>query len=164
MFLDTVPNRPIKDTKTERRCSPPLLLIKEHENLHHGLWNGHYLTYKHEIEGLAAPKTDLHHLAAIEAWLEREGTVLRAYVAGISARLFTQRATAILSADIFALPYPADEDLDLSQNERIIAEALITHQRDFIRLGTAEPRSEERRVGKEGGSVFKLRWWPANRK
>src|SRR3546814_4754309 len=38
MFLDTVPDRPIKDTKTERRFSPPLLLIKEHENLHHGLW------------------------------------------------------------------------------------------------------------------------------
>src|SRR3546814_2627111 len=66
-------------------------------------------------------------------------SVLRAYVAGISARLFTQRATAILSADIFALPYPADEDLDLSQNERIIAEDIITHQRDFIRLGTAAP-------------------------
>src|SRR3546814_3064618 len=72
-------------------------------------------------------------------WLEREGTVLRAYVAGISARLFTQRATAILSADIFALPYPEDEDLDLSQNERIIAEDIIAHQRDFIRLGTAAP-------------------------
>src|SRR3546814_18192793 len=73
MFLDTVPDRPIKDTKTERRFSPPLLLIKEHENLHHGLWNGHYLTYKHEIVGLAAPKTDPHHLAAIEARPEQIG-------------------------------------------------------------------------------------------
>src|SRR3546814_2641393 len=107
MFLDTVPDRPIKDTKTERRFSPPLLLIKEHENLHHGLWNGHYLTYKHEIVCLAAPMTDLHHLAAIEAWLEREGTVLRSYVAGIIARLFTPRSTSILRADIFALPYPS---------------------------------------------------------
>ncbi|RQW42264.1 class I SAM-dependent DNA methyltransferase [Novosphingobium sp. LASN5T] len=139
IFLDTVPDRPIKDTKTARRFTPPFLLIKEHENLHHGLWNGHYLTYKHEIVGLAAPKADLPQLAAIETWLEREGTVLRAYVAGISARLFTQRATAILSADIFALPYPEDEDLDLSQNERIIAEDIIAHQRDFIRLGTAAP-------------------------
>src|SRR3546814_19582737 len=112
MFLDTVPDRPIKDTKTERRFSPPLLLIKEHENLHHGLWNGHYLTYKHEIVGLADPKTDLHHLAAIDAWLEREGPVLRAYVAGFRARLFTQRATAIVSADIFDLHFPADTDVD----------------------------------------------------
>src|SRR3546814_1401542 len=36
MFLDTGPDRPIKDTKTERRFSPPLLLIKEHENLQYG--------------------------------------------------------------------------------------------------------------------------------
>src|SRR3546814_13819877 len=82
-------------------------------------------------------------------WLEREGTVLRAYVAGISARLFTQRATAILSADIFALPYPEDEDLDLSQNERIIAEDIIAHQRDF--------RPEERLVGKECVSTGRSR-------
>lgn len=138
-LLDKVPNQPIKDTKTERRFTPPLLLIKEHENLYHSLWNGHYLTYKHEIVGLAASKNDLHRLAAIEAWLKREDVVLRAYVAGISARLFTQRATAILSADILALPYPEDEDLDLSENERIIAEDIVNLQRDFIRLGTASP-------------------------
>lgn len=139
VLIETVPDRPIKDTKTERRFSPPFLLIKEHENLHHGLWNGHYLTYKHEIVGLTAPKEDLDRLAGIEAWLKRENTVLRAYVAGISARLFTQRATAILSADVFALPYPEDQDLDLSQNERVIAEDIVDHQRDFIRLGTAAP-------------------------
>ncbi|RKF22745.1 SAM-dependent methyltransferase [Altericroceibacterium spongiae] len=138
-FLDTVPDRPIKDTKTERRFTPPFLLIKEHENLYHGLWNGHYLTYKHEIVGLAAPKTDLDRLEAIETWLRRENIVLRAYVAGISARLFTQRATAILSADIFALPYPEDEDLDLSRNERILTEDIVEYQRDFVRLGTASP-------------------------
>ena len=82
-FLETVPNRPIKDTKSERRFTPPFLLIKEQEDLHHGLWNGHYLTYKHEIVGLVAPKQDFDRLAAIDAWLDRESTVLRAYVAGI---------------------------------------------------------------------------------
>ncbi|MDC7812974.1 HsdM family class I SAM-dependent methyltransferase [Sphingomonas koreensis] len=135
-FLDTVPDRPIKDTKTEKRFTPPYLLVKEHEDLHHGLWNGHYLTYKHEIVGFAAPSKDLDQLSAVEAWLDRENTVLRAYVAGISARLFTQRATAILSADVFALPYPETGDLDLSSNERIIAEDIVDYQRDFIRLGT----------------------------
>lgn len=138
-FLDTVPNRPIKDTKTARRFTPPLLLIKEHEDLHHGLWTGHYLTYKHEIVGLAAPGSDIDHLATLEGWLKREAAVLSAYVAGISARLFTQRATAILSADILALPYPEDGDLDLSANERIIAQDIVDYQRDFIRLGTSAP-------------------------
>lgn len=135
-FLDVVPNTPIKDTKTARRFTPPLLLIKEHEDLHHGLWTDHYLTYKHEIVGVAAPARDLERLAAFDDWLSREATVLRAYVAGISARLFTQRATAILSADILALPYPENENLDLSENERIIAADIVEHQREFIRLGT----------------------------
>lgn len=138
-FLDTVPDRAIKDTKTARRFTPPLLLIKEHEDLHHGLWTGHYLTYKHEIVGLAAPRSDVGALASVEDWLKRESAVLTAYVAGISARLFTQRATAILSADILSLPVPDDGDLDLSRNERIIAQDIVDYQRDFIRLGTKSP-------------------------
>lgn len=61
------------------------------------------------------------------------------WIAATSARLFIQRATPILGADIFALPYPKDEDLDLSENERIIAEDIVEYQRDFIRLGTKAP-------------------------
>lgn len=135
-FLDVVPKKPIKDTKTARRFTPPLLLIKEHEDLHHGLWTKHYLTYKHEIVGLAAPAHDVESLVAIDGWLRREATVLRAYVAGISGRLFTQRATAILNADVLSLPYSEDEDLDLSENERIVAADIVEYQREFIRLGT----------------------------
>jgi hypothetical protein len=133
--IDIVPNQPIKDPKSARRFTPPLLLIKEHEDLHHGLWDGPYLTYKHEIVGLAAPTSDTPKLRAIERWLDQEGVALRAYAAGISARLFTQRATAILSADVLALPFDEREDLDLSVNERIVAEDVINYQRDFVRLG-----------------------------
>ncbi len=85
---------------------------------------------------MAAPAEQLGALSAINDWLFREATVLRAYVAGISARLFTQRATAILSADVLAVPYPEDHDLDLSENERIVAADVVEHQREFIRLGT----------------------------
>lgn len=138
-FLDVVPNVPIKDPKTARRFTPPYLLIKEHEDLHNGLWTGHYMTYKHEIVGFAAPTADLDRLTAVKAWLDQESVALRAYVAGVSARLFTQRATAILNADIFALPYVEGESLDLSPNERIIAEDIVELQRDFIRLGTNAP-------------------------
>jgi hypothetical protein len=134
-YLRTVPDRPIKDTKTAKRFTPPFLLVKENEDLHHGLWQGQYLTYKHRIIGFAAKRSDLARLQAIEEWLRKEQTVLRAYVAGVSASLFLQRATAILQADILALPYPEDEDLDLSDNERIVARDIVDYQRDFIRLG-----------------------------
>ncbi len=134
--LQTVPDQPIKDTKTAKRFTPPYLLIKENEDLHHGLWQGSYLTYKHRIMGFAAKHNDLARLQAIEAWLRKEQTVLRAYIAGISASLFVQRATAILQADILALPYPENEDLDLSENERIVAQDIVDYQREFIRRGT----------------------------
>ena len=134
--LEVVPDRPIKDTKTERRFTPPMILIKEHADLHVGFWADHYLTYKHEIVGLAGPESDRDILAATADWIAEHRTALSAYVAGISPRLFTQRATAILSLDIFSLPYPAGGDLDLSKNEQIVAEDIVEFQRDFIRLGS----------------------------
>lgn len=134
--LQIVPDQPIEGPRSVKRFTPPFLLVKENEDLHHGLWQGHYLTYKHRITGFAAKRRDLAHLQAIEAWLKKEQSVLRAYVAVISASLFVQRATAILGADILALPYPESGDLDLSDNERIIAQDIVDYQREFIRRGT----------------------------
>lgn len=134
--LEVVPDRPIKDTKSDRRFSPPLLLIKEHEDLHVGFWSDHYLTYKDKIVGFAGPEGDREILAGTAEWIAKNRTALSAYIAGTSPSLFTQRATAILSMDIFALPHPDDGDLDLSDNEKIIAEDIVEFQRDFIRLGS----------------------------
>lgn len=133
--IGVVSNASVKDPKSAQRFTPPLLLIKEHENLYNDLWTGEYLAYKNEIVGFSAPYEDLHHLRAISAWLDKEITVLRAYVVGISSRLITQRATAIFSVDILSIPFPEDGNLDLSANERIIAEDVVEYQRDFIRLG-----------------------------
>jgi len=134
--IDVVPNRPIKDPKTARRFTPPFLLIKEHQDLYHDLWVGRYLVYKNEIVGFAAPEGDIDRLQTVSAWLNNEATALRAYVAAISSRMFAQRATPIFSADVLSLPYPDDGNLDLSGNERIVAEDIVEYQRDFIRLGT----------------------------
>lgn len=134
-LISTVPEDPVKDPKSAKRFTAPLLLIKEHENLYCDFWEDGYLTYKNEIVGFSAPG-DSEKLEEIAAWLHKEGIALRAYVAGISSRLFTQRATSIFNADIFSLPYPEDRNLDLSENERIIADDVVSFQRDFIRLGT----------------------------
>lgn len=133
--IGVVPNAGIKDPKTERRFVAPLLLIKEHQDLYLDVWSDGYLVFKNEIVGFSAPG-DVDRLRAAASWLAREATILKAYVAGISARLYTQRATAIFNSDVFALPFPEDGSLDLSANERIIAEDAVEYQRDFIRLGT----------------------------
>ena len=137
--LEVVPNKPIERPRTARRFTPPYLLIKKHEDLHNSLWDGHYMTYQNEIVGLVAPKNELYQLNAVKAWLDKEHIVLRAYVAGISSRSFSQRATPILCSDVFALPYAGGEELDISCNERIIAEDIVEYQRDFIRRGSSAP-------------------------
>ena len=134
--IATVPDQPIKDPKSPKRFSPPMLLVKEHEKLYHGFWNEHYLTYRNEIVGLAAPTQDMEELLRVEGWLTENATALQAFVAGISIRLFTQRATSIASADIMELPYPKERSLQLSENEQILAEDIVNFIREFIRKGS----------------------------
>ncbi len=134
--ITVVPKKGIKDPKFESRFKSPLLLVKEHQDLYLDVWTDGYLVFKNEIIGFSAPGQGKALRAAAD-WLASERTILQAYVAGISSRLYTQRATAIFSADILALPFPADGKLDISSNERIIAEDIVEFQRDFIRLGTA---------------------------
>ena len=95
--IGVVPPGPIIRPRTAARFTPPLLLVKEHEDLHHALWEEHFLAYKHEILGISAPKIDAPVLQAVDEWLDRESVALRAYVASTSPRLFNQRATAILA-------------------------------------------------------------------
>lgn len=131
----TNPEGPIEGPRSKERFSPPLLLIREQEDLPSIVWNDGYLTYKNQIVGFAAPRRDIESLTTAKSFLERESVALRAYVAAISVKLFTQKATTLSAADIFALPYPETLDLELSTNERIIAEDIVRYQRDFIRLG-----------------------------
>ncbi len=134
-LLERVPDQPIKDTKTKRRFTPPLLLIKKSEDLPSCIWDDHYVAYKHRIVGFAAPKSDKKILRALDKWINEERQILQAYTIATSASVFSQRANAILSADILALPYPDDQDLELSSNERIVADDIVEFQKDFVRLG-----------------------------
>jgi hypothetical protein len=134
--ITKVPKAPIKDPKSEARFSPPILLVKEHQDLYHAMWEESYLTYKHEIVGFAAPKRDLKRLRLVRDWIAANAPALQAYVAGTSIRLFTQRATSIASADIMALPYPEDGSLDLSTNEQILVDDVVRYGRDFVRKGS----------------------------
>lgn len=156
--LEDVPNQPIKRPKSASRFTPPMLLVKEHQDLHNGLWSNHYLAYKDKIVGFAAPATDLPQLSAMQEWLSQNSAALRAYVAGISLQLFSQRATTIGSADIYALPYPEERSLDLSDNESLLIEDLLAYGRDLVRKGgdsaVLRSRADEERSLPDFAAVF----------
>ena len=127
--------KPIEGPRSEARFTPPLLLVREQMDLPHALWFDGYLTYKNKIVGFAAPSKHRSLLQALDRWLDNESVALRAFAAGISVRLFTQKATTLSGADILALPYPEKESLDLSANERLLTRDIVDYMRDLVRLG-----------------------------
>ena len=127
--------KPIKDPKSEKLFTPPLLLVRKLMKMQHGLWTKSYLTFKNEIVGFAAPKSHKQKLSDVDKWLTNEHAALQAYITGISTRLFTQRATNISSADVFLLPYPESKNLDLSDNERIVVDDIVNKYSDLVRYG-----------------------------
>ncbi|MDA1091536.1 MAG: hypothetical protein O3A85_14655 [Proteobacteria bacterium] len=68
--------------------------------------------------------------------MTQEQIALTAFIAGTSRSLFAQRATAVLSDDIMSLPYPVEDGLNLSANERVLTEDIVNFQRDYIRRGS----------------------------
>jgi len=133
--ITTAPEKPIEGPRSEKRFTPPMLLVREHMDIFHGLWATHYLTYKNQIVGFCGKARDTKCLAELDGFLDREANALRAYVAATSVKLFTQHATTLSSVDIMQLPYPSADKLPLSLHERILVADIISYYRDLIRLG-----------------------------
>jgi hypothetical protein len=131
--ITIVEERRIEEPRSKRRFTAPMLLIREHMDLYNDLVPSGYLTYPDQIVGFCAPRSDAAQLRQVKAWLDAEIRPLRAYVAATSSKV--QKATVIMDADIKALPYPPSGTLDLSPNERIVADDIVDYYCDFIRLG-----------------------------
>jgi len=132
--ITIAPDEPIERPRTDKRFSPPLLLIREQMNLYNSLWEESYLTYTNQIVGFAAPRSHNKRLKQLSEWLETNATVLRAFVAATSVKLFTQKATTLSSVDILTLPYATDT-LGISLNEKILVEDIVGYYRDLILRG-----------------------------
>jgi hypothetical protein len=133
--FSTVPDRPIQWPRRREIYTPPLLLIRKHMDIHHGLWRRGYLTYQHQIMGFSAARANPENLGKVAKWLDSARKPLLAYVATTSDAGLVGKATAILSNDILSLPYPASKTLDLSSNEEILIDDIVDYYRDLIRLG-----------------------------
>ena len=128
-------NKPIEGPRSEKRFTPPMLLVREHMDLHRGIWSDHYLTYKNQLVGFCTGTAGLAELQAVDAWLGSQSRVLRAFVAAISVKLFTQKATTLSGVDILSLPYPERGGLKISVYEQILVDDIVDYYRDLIRLG-----------------------------
>ena len=117
------------------RYAPPMLLVRKHMNLAHGLWIDTPLTYDSEVVGFCAPANDALNLKRMQKWLSEESHALQGYLALTSPRLFVRKATVIQTNDVFSMPCPVGESLEISANERILLDDIVDYYRDLIRLG-----------------------------
>jgi len=133
--ITVAPRGTYERPRSEGRFSPPILLIREHMDIPHALRLKGYLTYTKQIVGFPAAKNDVDKLTNISQWLSTQEKALQAYIALTSPRLFTQKATALQADDIYSIPYPETDSLDLSGNEQILVHDITDYYRDLIRLG-----------------------------
>jgi N-6 DNA Methylase len=134
-LIETERAKLFKSAYTEKRFTPPMLLIRQQHDLHHQIWSKHYLTYKDKLLGICAPGTELKELQQVAKWFDLESTALRAYVAAISLTLFHQRSTSLSATDITYLPYPDSAELNLTAIECVLVADIVDYYRDLIRLG-----------------------------
>ena len=132
-------DRPIERPRTRARFTAPMLLIREHIDLPNTLRRTGYLTYRHQILGICAPRAQLPRLEKIKRWIDGEKRVLQAYALATSRKAMTQKATTLTAADITDLPFPESGDLEVSPNEQIIADDIVEFYGEFIRVGEGSP-------------------------
>jgi hypothetical protein len=132
-------DRPIERPRTASRFTAPMLLIREHIDLPNTLRRVGYLTYRHQIMGICAPKAQYNKLEKIKRWLDSERRALQAYALATSRKAMTQKATTLTAADITDLPFPDSDDLEISANEQIIADDIVEFYSEFIRVGEDSP-------------------------
>jgi len=134
--ITVAPDKPIEGPRSEKRFTPPMLLVREHCDLPHDVWTENYLTYKNKVVGICGSSDDdAAAILDIGKWLRRERRALKAFVAAVSVRLFTQKATTLSGVDVLSLPYPERVSLDLGPHEEILVDDIVDYYRDLIRLG-----------------------------
>jgi hypothetical protein len=112
-----------------------MVLIREQMDLGRGVWLSSYLTYRNKVVGICGSPGDDRPICDIEKWLRNEQGALRAFVAAVSVRLFTQKATTLSEVDVLSLPYPEQASLNISPHEQILVNDIVDYYRDLIRLG-----------------------------
>jgi hypothetical protein len=133
--ISKVTDRLFKTAYTRKRYTPPMVLVREQMDLDSDVWLSSYLTYKNKVVGICGSPRDAGPIREVGKWLRTERAALRAFVAAISVRLFTQKATTLSEIDILSLPYPEHLSLNLSSPEQILVDDIVDRYRDLIRLG-----------------------------
>jgi hypothetical protein len=129
------PRVSISDVRSKQAFLAPLLLVRKHQDLNHGVWTDGYMTFADEIVGFSGAGKSERGLRETSDFLSANRVALSAYVAATSFRLYNKKATVTSTGDVLDLPFPESGDLELSASETILVQDIVNYQRDLIRTG-----------------------------
>jgi len=133
--IETCKVKQFKSYYTNKRFTPPMLLVRSQSDFHHAVWERHYLTYTQRIVGFCAPKNEAAKLREMSRWLDAFKRPLKAYLAATSPRIFTQKSSALTKDDIVSLPYDPTREFRLTAHEELIANDVAEFYTELIRKG-----------------------------
>lgn len=114
----------------------PHILIKEiiEDNAIPLAFSNEYLTFKHRIVGIHAPKEDEDQLKLIYKYLQTSFILF--YLAGTSSEYMVNRSSSILKKDLDNLPFSENvEELTFNEYEKIIIDDFWNYLLEFRRNG-----------------------------
>lgn len=122
-------------TRKEELFTPPLVLIKENDSLPCAFWNRGPLAYNHSVVGISAPLQDEACLKIFREKFLAVRELLRAILLLFGTRGLTSKSTSILKHEIDRLPWPENDNWEMTQWENELAEDIVQYMAQFIRVG-----------------------------
>lgn len=120
--------------RSEKRFTPPMILIKELNTLPIAFWNKEYITFRHKILSISNAK--YYELKNLFETFQANHVNYRFFLSLLGSQALTGKATAVLKQDIDKLPYPDNiEDMGLSKYEQIIRDDILSYMENFILSG-----------------------------
>jgi hypothetical protein len=134
--IDKVNEESFRSAYTEKRYTPPLLLVKASDSLPIAFWDEGPLAYRAKIVGIHAPRSQRSELWQLYETLQENHDLYRFACTLNGTQSLAGKATAILKQDIDILPYPEDkDDLSLSFWEKALCEDVLKYMAEYVRLG-----------------------------
>jgi len=134
--IGTVTETLFESPRKKERFDPPLVLIKESVSLPVTFWNKGFLSYRHRIVGIHAPRSHASELCSFYESFLKKHDIYRFCCTLYGTESLTSKATAIRKQDIDLLPYPKDQtDLSFSFWEEAIQSDVLKYMADCVRLG-----------------------------
>jgi hypothetical protein len=133
--LSVVKDNQFVTPHSKENYEPPLMIISETSSLKSGLYTKGLLAYTHKYIRIYVRKDEIDPLKLFFRQFNQVKTILVPCINLLGMSSLATRATATQKIDIMNLPWPSDNDYQLSATDREMLDDISGYMADYVRLG-----------------------------